>query len=386
MQRVVIAHPSPDLYGSDRMLIESVRALTETAEVTVVLPADGPLTERLRPLGAEVVIMPTPVLRKALLRPAGLVRLAGAVVVTLPRMVAWLRRARPSAVYVNTITIPFWIAAARLARVRVVCHAHEAEQGGPRLLRRLLVLPARFAHHTIANSGACLATLTDGGVPARRGTVVYNGVPAPETPSPARAEPAGRLVLVGRLSPRKGGDVAIRAVAELRRRGHDVTLTLVGAVFPGYEWYEDELRGLAAETEGVVFAGFQDPVSPFMDDADIVLVPSLEEPFGNVAVEGMLARRPVVASGVQGLREIVEPGVNGVLVPPGDPGALAGAVEALLRDWPEAVAMAERGRADAEARFTLERYRAEILQVVLGNTPNTPYSHGDAGAVAEGGR
>lgn len=365
-RNVLIAHPSPDLYGSDRMVVESVRALSVTAAVTVTLPAEGPLADRLRELGATVWITPTPVLRKALLSPTGLLRLLGGTLVSLPRLLARLRALRPDAVYVNTITIPLWILAGRLARRRVVCHVHEAERSVPRLLRRLLTLPVRFATHVIANSLACRALLLEGGVRADRITVVYNGVPLPERAEPPRPAPAGRLVLPGRLSPRKGSDVAIRAAGELRSRGHDVTLTLVGSVFPGYEWYEAQLRELAAGTGGVVFAGFQDPVAPYLADADVVLVPSREEPFGNVAVEGMLAMRPVVASDVQGLSEIVRPGVTGLLVPPDDPVALADAVERLLTDWPQAIAMAGKGRGEAEHRFSPERYHRQIATIVLG--------------------
>ncbi|GLW99541.1 glycosyltransferase family 4 protein [Microtetraspora sp. NBRC 16547] len=362
MERVVVTHPSPDLYGSDRMLVESVRALSEVAEVTVVLPAEGPLCDRLRETGSEIVIMPTPVLRKSLLSPLGLLTLGRQTLSTLPRMVALLRRARPTALYVSTITIPLWIVAGRLARVHVVCHAHEAEQNISPLLQRLLTAPVRLAHHVVANSEACLRTLTGAGVRPDRVTVIYNGVPDRGDATLPRDVPEGRLAVVGRLSPRKGSDVAVRAAALLRERGRRVTLTLVGAVFPGYEWFEEELRGLAGEE--VVFAGFQDPITPFLADADIVLVPSREEPFGNVAVEGMLAGRPVVASEAQGLREIIRNDETGVLVPPGEPEVLADAIEALLDDWPHACALARAGQKSARERFDPARYHSGIVRAL----------------------
>ncbi|WP_449062599.1 glycosyltransferase family 4 protein [Planomonospora algeriensis] len=366
MKQVIVAHPSPELYGSDRMLLESVHALVSAAEVTVVLPEEGPLCDRLRELGARVLLMPTPVLRKNLLSPRGLVTLAWRTARTLPGLVALLRRTRPAALYVSTVTIPLWLVAGRLAGVRVVCHAHEAEEGIPRLLRHLLATPVRLAHHVVANSGACRRTLVEGGVRPGRVAVIYNGVAGPAEVAPVRPAPEGRLVLTGRLSPRKGTDVAVRAVRELRSRGRDVSLTLVGSVFPGYEWFEEELRTLAGQDGAVTFAGFRDEVWPHFAEADIVLVPSREEPFGNVAVEGMLAGRPVIASAVQGLAEIMSEEGVGVLVPPDDPAALADAVEALLDDWPRATETAGRGRASAEARFSLDRYRRDVFEAVLG--------------------
>ncbi|GAB1824374.1 glycosyltransferase [Herbidospora sp. RD11066] len=365
MVRVVMAHPSPDLYGSDRMLVESVRALAETAEITVVLPIDGPLRTLITEAGAKVEIVPVPVLRKAYLKPLGLLKLARELATGLPRMVSYLRKNRPSVVYVNTVTIPWWLLAARFARVpRVVCHVHEAEENVPGPIRRALALPLRLAHAIIAISHSVRDRIVADGGPDGKTTVIHNGVAGPP-PSEPRENHEGHLVMVGRLSPRKGNDVAVEAAKILVGRGVPVKLTLAGTIFPGYEWFEAELRAKAGPE--VVFAGFTDPVWPLLATADVVLVPSRVEPFGLVAVEGMLARRPVVASAVQGLAEIVKNEENGLLVAPGDAVALADAVEILLNDWPAAKALANRGFDDAMSRFSLQRYTAAMKQAILGS-------------------
>ncbi|WP_066361025.1 glycosyltransferase family 4 protein [Herbidospora mongoliensis] len=364
MVRVVMAHPSPDLYGSDRMLVESVRALSELAEITVALPAEGPLCTLIKKAGAEVEILPVPVLRKAYLKPVGLLRLAAELATTLPRMVSHLRKNRPAVLYVNTVTIPWWLLAGRLARVpRVVCHVHEAEESVPGPIRRALALPLRLAHSIIAISHSVRDRITADGAPDGKTTVIHNGVAGPP-PTDPRPEHEGHLVLVGRLSPRKGNDVAVEAAKLLVSRGHTIKLTLAGTIFPGYEWYEAELRAKAGPE--VIFAGFADPVWPLLATADVVLVPSRVEPFGLVAVEGMLSRRPVVASAVQGLAEIVHDEKTGLLVPPGDPVALADAVEILLNDWTAAKALANRGFDDAVSRFGLQRYTEAMKREILG--------------------
>ncbi|MQY04001.1 glycosyltransferase family 4 protein [Actinomadura macrotermitis] len=362
---VVLAHPSPDLYGSDRMLIESVRALVPERRVLVTLPEDGPLAPALREAGAEVVILPVPVLRKAYLTPFGLVRLAAAALKALPAARALLRREKAAALYVNTVTIPLWLVAARLARVPALCHVHEAEDGVPGPVKAALSLPLRLARTVVVNSRASAAALGSAG---RGSRIIYNGVEAPGEFTEPRGKPAppARIVLVGRLSPRKGSDVAVRAVRLLRERGHDVRLTLVGAVFPGYEWFEEELR--AAADESVEFAGFRASVGASFAEADIAIVPSRVEPFGNVAVEAMLAGRPVVAAAAQGLVEIVEDGVNGVLVAPDDPAALADGIARLLDDWDRALAMARHARQDAARRFGKDRYHRELRDAVAGLT------------------
>ncbi|GAA0275727.1 glycosyltransferase family 4 protein [Actinomadura nitritigenes] len=361
---VVLAHPSPDLYGSDRMLVESVRALVPGHRVIVTLPADGPLAPVLRDAGAEVVVLPVPVLRKSYMTPFGLVRLAFAAARALPRAWRLLRRERAAALYVNTVTIPLWLLAGRLARVPSLCHVHEAEDDVPGPVRAALSMPLRLARSVVVNSRASAAALGSAG---RGAQIIYNGVEEPPEPvAPPRAVLDGpaRIVLVGRLSPRKGSDVAVRAVRSLRDRGYDANLTLVGSVFPGYEWFEEELRGLAGGDGAVSFAGFRPSVWNSFAEADIAIVPSRVEPFGNVAVEAMLAGRPVVASATQGLVEIVADGDNGVLVAPDDPDALAAGIARLLDDWDGAQAMAKRAGADAARRFGKDRYHHELRDAV----------------------
>ncbi|MGY1840469.1 MULTISPECIES: glycosyltransferase family 4 protein [unclassified Modestobacter] len=369
---VLVAHPSADLYGSDLQLVESVRGLHEAGwRVEVCVPAPGPLVERLEAAGAAVHVLDVPALRKSLLSPTGLVRLALHSLRVLPAMLRRLRSTRPDVVYVNTVTIPLWSIAARLTRRPVLGHVHEAEDDAPRLVSVLLNAPLLFARTVVVNSQAAERTLLRA-LPAlkRRTEVIYNGVSGPAVP-PLPPAPGGsgarQIVLVGRLSPRKGTDVALEAVARLRAEGRDVVLELCGTTFPGYEWFEEQLRGRSAEPDlagHVHFAGYTSPTWPALARAEVVLVPSRAEPFGNAAVEAQLAARPVVASAVQGLQEIVTSGETGLLVPPDDPTALAEAIAGLLDDPERARAMAGAGHASALRRFTTDRYRTAIADVV----------------------
>lgn len=371
---VLFAHPSPDLYGSDRMLLESVTAVVERGwEAVVALPADGPLAGLLRDRGARVVRCPTLVLRKALLSPRGLPGLVGGSVRGVRAGVALLRAEQPRVVYVNTVTVPLWPLLARLAGAGVLVHVHEAEQDVSRAVRVALAAPLLAASVVVVNSRAT-AEVVAGSVGRLRSRLrlVYNGVAGPPDdavvdPAPTAPEPL-RVVFVGRVSPRKGVEVAVRAVAALRDRGRPATLDVVGAVFPGYEWFDRHVRELVVTldlTERVRFAGFASPVWPAYARADVAVVPSLAtEPFGNVSVEAQLAARPVVVARTQGLVETLVDGVTGLVVQPGDPAALADALERLAADWPATVAMARAARADATARFAPGRYRREIADLV----------------------
>jgi glycosyltransferase involved in cell wall biosynthesis len=140
--------------------------------------------------------------------------------------------------------------------------------------------------------------------------------------------------IIGRLDPRKGQQWLIRAAGVLAGRGPELRYAIVGASEQDYrtelEALVDEL-GLAAT---IKFTGHRTDSRKLYASLDMLIVPSSEEAFGLVAVEGMLSELPVVASNSGALPEFVEDGVNGLLVELNDERALAGAIEHLA-DSPE---------------------------------------------------
>jgi glycosyltransferase involved in cell wall biosynthesis len=370
--RVVAVHPHADLYGSDRMFLEALGALGP--DVLAVLSTSGPLVEAVRSRGHEVLVKDFPVLRKVELRdPRKAVVFGWRFLRSIRTLAGWLRAQDAAVVYVSTVTAPEWLLAGRLAGVRVVCHVHES-MPMPRPARALLLSPLLAAHVVIANSADTRAWVENsvGSWAARRTRVVHNGVRPPE--APAGTTGSRDLVVVGRLSAIKGQDTAIRAAALVRAAGHDVTLTLVGDCYPGYEAVEEGLRALAVQ-EGVdavtAFTGFQDP-APYVAAADVVLVPSRVESFGLVAVEALLLGRPVVAARTGGLREVIRDGETGLLVDADDPRALADAVIRLLRDPQLATALGTAGRADAQARFSMTAFTTALAGAVLPDADGAP--------------
>jgi GT2 family glycosyltransferase len=376
---VLVVHPGAELYGSDRVLRESVAALAAGADVTVALPGDGPLAGELSRLGARVVACRMPVLRKSVLRPAGALGLLRDAVTGLVPALSLVRRAGRDGVYVSTTILPSWLLLARLARRRVVCHVHEAEWPGPRVLHRVVLAPLLLADRVVANSRFTRDVLTRT-LPALadRTDVVLNPVDGPADPVPARRGLDGplRLLFVGRLSPRKGPDVAVAALAELVARGVDARLSLLGSVYPGYEWFEAELRAAVAAaglTHRVDHLGFRPDVAPALAAADVVLVPSvLDESFGNTAVEAVLAARPVVVSDLGGLREAVAGYGSAQVVAPGNPARWADAVERVAAEWLRYAAAAADDASAARARHGRADYREQLAGAVAAPVPAVP--------------
>jgi glycosyltransferase involved in cell wall biosynthesis len=212
-----------------------------------------------------------------------------------------------------------------------------------------------------------------GRVSAGRITRVYYGLPAdsavpPDAESRVRAElgvpPAAPLaVAVGRLTEQKGLFYLLEAMSLVHQRIPEARLFIVGDAQDGKDDYKHRLlqarRRLGLE-DTVVFTGVREDVPAVMQAADVFVMASLWEGFGLVFLEAMAAAKPVVATRVSAVPEVVDDGVTGLLVEPQNPKALADAMLSLLSDKERARSMGQAGLKRLHERFTEERMIDEI--------------------------
>ena len=368
-RRILVAHPFPDVYGADRVLLDAVLAFRDAGMApTVVLPEPGPMTAWLDERALPYRYVGTPVLRRASLRPAGLVSLARGAPRHFSLVARAIRDLHADLVYANTITLPHWVLGARRTRVPVIVHTHESDAHMNRMIAAGLTAPLLAADRVVAVSNAAKAfvcrTFPRLG---NRTVVVYNGLPIPpgDFPPPL-ATPIARLSVIGRLNPNKGQDLAIATVASLVRRGRDVRLEVAGDTFAGYEEVERELRDSVRDlglADRVTFSGFCD-IWDLLRRTDVVLAPSRTDSLPLALIQAMLAGRPVVAASVGGIPELIKDGVTGLLVPREDLDGLIARTEGLLADPDGARRLGDQARAVAMEDFGSERFRREIVKVV----------------------
>ncbi len=169
------------------------------------------------------------------------------------------------------------------------------------------------------------------------------------TPAPPPAGPPA-IAAAGLITPARGQDVLVEAVRRLPPSLGQVRLTIAGeptAAAADRRFHRElveriERYGLGAR---VALPGHVEDVDALYASASVVVNPArFEEPFGRIAFEAAAAGRPVISTDVGAVRELLEDGVNALLVPPEDPDALAAAIEAVLTD-PELRGAARRGRA-----------------------------------------
>lgn len=211
--------------------------------------------------------------------------------------------------------------------------------------RRTVVVPGE---------GIDLAEFSPGAVPPDRRLALRRELGlGPEAPV---------VLMVGRMLRHKGVLEFVEAARQVRRNHPEVDFLLVGPSDEGNpaRITVEELR--AWEAAGIVrYLGVRTDVRELMAVADIVVLPTYREGLPRVLVEGAAMGKPLVATDVPGCREVVVDGVNGFLVPPRDGAALAGAIEALLREPGLRARFGAESRRLAEARFSDREVVARIL-------------------------
>lgn len=371
--RVVVVHPSDEMYGADKVLLEVTEILRagaagRPADVHVLLPDDVDYPERLlsRALAARDVpvdVVPLPALRRDYLGLRALPALARRAWAT------WrlLRRERPDVVYLSTSATLAVAPIARAVGARTVLHVHETWSGTE---RRLLGPLLRACGTVLAVSRPVAQALP---LPAGRVTVVHNGFDTPPT-TPGRAAALRAELGVGdddvlalvasRWNAWKGHDVLLDAWAGLDRP--DLHLAVLGAPPPSGGSIDVPTRVAALpDPARVHVVGERADVADWVSAADVVLVPSTRpDPLPTIAIEAAALGRAVLASDSGGLPDIVDDGRSGGLVATGDAGAWRAALAATDRETLQD--QGARGRGVYTERFRREAFGERFAAAVAG--------------------
>ena len=364
--RVLALDHAGVLGGAELSMLDVLAGLP--GGVAVRLFADGPFREELERRGVDVQVIAMGAL--------GAVKKGGRRPSLAALFAAWnlagrvARDGRTSRLLYANSQKAFVVAALAGLRCRRPVVWHLRDLLGPphfsALNTRAVVRLANWcATRVIANSRATAEAFVAHGGARAKVRVVHNGIDTAPFDAVADADAhalreqlspgAGYVMAVfGRLHEWKGQHTAIAA---MRALPGDVHLWIVGAPLFGEQAFEQGLRIQAAQLglgSRVHFLGFRDDIAVLMRAADVVVHTStLPEPFGRVIVEGMLARRPVIATAAGGVGEILDDGRTGLLVPPGNEAAIAAAVQAMRADPARAAAIAAAGAAHARATFGL---------------------------------
>ncbi len=271
-----------------------------------------------------------------------------------------------------------WLAARRLGiPVVTICHGWTAATWKVRLNEALDRCVVRWVDKVVCVSQAQANQLRQARVAADRIAVIRNaiGAEAFAAPDPAfrdrlrelfRAPPRWIVGAAGRLSPEKGFDQLVQAAADFSRLADrlDIGLVIFGAG-PLRETLSARIAALGLQ-ERVVLAGFHADLGKYLPHFDLTVIPSFTEGLPVILLEAFAAGVPVVATSVGGIPEVIDDGVSGWLVPPGNPECLAERIVAMFQDDVRRRAMGAAGRERVRRQFLFDRLACEYQQLFDG--------------------
>lgn len=380
MKNILFIHQSAELYGSDKTILMFISNLDKQKyKSVVVLPFEGPLKKEFEKNGIEVVIAPVLKLYRKMFTPQNMLKFFREYKSGLRVLEDLHKKYKFDIVYSHTLASLIGIVFARKYKIKHLWHVQEII-AKPKVFNRgfvkLLSIPSN--HVTVYDSRTTMEFWIAGNPKlAKKSFFICNGLDVKQKPqvNPEDvltvrknffevAENQLVIALVGRINSWKGQQLLLEAFQKIAHKYNDIKLVYIGSAPPNQEFFETELLEKIHKnnlTNRVKIIPFQDNIWRFWDAIDIAVVPSTEpEPFGMVAIEAMLSKKPVVAANHGGLTETVLDGHSGLLFEPNNADALASALEELINDEKKRKLFGENGYIRTIEHFSLEKHTQEF--------------------------
>ena len=376
MKSILFIHQSAELYGSDKTILMFISSLDKQKyKSIVVLPFDGPLKREFEKNGIEVVIAPVLKLYRKMFTPTNILKFFKEYKEGLKTLNELHKKYNFNIVYSHTLAALIGIVFAKKNNIKHLWHVQEIiakpvifNKGFVKLLsikaNDVAVYDSRTTMEFWIKNNPRLA---------KKSEFVCNGLDIKQKPEP-NIENSLKIrndyfkvnqnelviALVGRINSWKGQQLLLEAFNKIAQKYNNIKLVYLGSAPPNQEFFETDLKNKISEyglNERVIIIPFQENIWPFWDSIDIAVVPSTEpEPFGMVAIEAMLSKKPVVAANHGGLTETVLHNHNGLLFEPNNAESLAISLEELINDESKRKQFGENGYHRTIEHFSLEKH------------------------------
>ena len=379
--RIAILDHSPELGGAEASILTLCKHLDKSRfHVTVILPSEGPFSRELVQLGIPVKVVHLPL---------GLVRLKRGtpfksflsilayffyIKLFLLRLGFHLKKNHFHLVLTNTVKAHLYGSlVAFFCSLPLVWRFHDIlspDDFSPILIKCIVFFGKVFPQKILAVSNTTKDYLIQRGLKDEKIEVILNGIDhkafgikgdcnafREEFNLGTKAKVIG---CVGRIVPHKGQKFFLLSIPQVIRAYPDIFFLIVGDVFHGEDAYQKDLLKIVKENgldEIVKFAGFRPDIGDVVKSLDILVFPSVApEAFPLTLLEAMGLGKPVIASNVGGVSEIVDDGETGLLVEPGRPDQIAEKILYLLSHPEEYVRIAQNARETAQRKSSLTHY------------------------------
>ena len=346
----------------------------------VVLPRSGPLKEKIQHLSIKIYKVKIPWwinYRKNNL--LSFLKFGYSIIqeaMALPKLYKIVKKEKIDMIYTNTIVNFSGAIIAFITKKPHVWHIREIIPDNPDLHfflpdRWLFNFILRYSNKVITNSSATSKQFRNSKLDWKI-RIVYSAIDVEEFkihqpfPSIKGVKTTDWLVaVIGTLQKRKAQDDAIRAVKIAGKVIPDIKLLIIGEEGKEYRNYLEALIFKLNISDKVIFTGHRDDVPKILPYCKVLLVPSWNEPFGRVVIEAMAACIPVIGSNRGGIKEIIEDGINGYLVPPKSPSITAEKMIYLFHHKNIAKKMGNAGKETVRNKFNAQYYIQNIEKIIM---------------------
>jgi len=365
--KVLFVHHSSTLGGAELSLADLVTNISDEIAPVCAVPV-GPLAQYLSSRKIPVAIVPMRPIIKSL-NPLYWLMTGFNCLRVMFKLIGICRKEKIQVIHANSLTASIYAAPVSfLCRIPMIWHERD-------LARHPFLAPliARFAKRIIAISNAVAENLKTQIGDSNKIRMIYNGIDVDRFRQGAAkftGLPEGkRTVLMAAQFVRwKGHNDFITMASSVSEKIPDAVFVLAGdKKIHEQQEYVRELERTIGErglTDRFVWTGFVEDMPRLLQNVDCVVLPAVNEPFGRIVIEAMAAGRPVVSVKSGAVPEIIEGGVSGCLVEPGDCKAMAESVCRLLRDRAFAGKIGENGRLRVSQKFTIQRTVSEFEQML----------------------
>jgi len=375
MKNILFVHQSADLYGSDKTLLFLVDSIKDTVNPIVVVPEEGPLTDELKKIDVEVLIIPVLKVSRELFKKINILKFPFQIFKAIYILRKKIGKRKIDIIHSNTLAIFLGAFYGKIYRIKHIWHVHEIILYPKVVAKSYPFLVNLFSDFVVFNSLASAENLYKSKPKLKfKSEIIYNGLN--RTTSFLVEEE--RLVvrknlfkniqndsiiigLVGRINKHKGQQLLLNVFEKLKKENiENIYLLFIGSPIKSQQFL---LEGIKNEIKHknlenvVTIINFQKEIWNYYDCIDIIIVPTTDpEPFGLVAVEGMLSQKPIIAANHGGLKEIVVHYKTGLLFEPCNESDLKRSIETLIYNKNLLSLFGREGENRAKTEFSLEKY------------------------------
>jgi glycosyltransferase involved in cell wall biosynthesis len=283
-----------------------------------------------------------------------------------------IKKIKPDIIHVNN-HLDQWASILSAKLSGISCITHQRDFASP---SRLLRFSARCSDRIISISDSIKEQLTSIGIENNKITTVYNSTDVSSDASycPNKSVLTSMGIkerptcgVFGRITNWKGQHVFIKAIAKVRYEIPNICGIIVGSPPDGAENYLDELKNLVKTLslhQHIIFTGYQSNLYKLYSEVDVVAHTSIRpEPFGRTIIEAMSAGKPVIATAMGGPLEIIEDGLDGLLIEPDNAAILAEKIVILLKDKTKKINIGINAQKKIKEKFCIEK-QANIMEKI----------------------